>query len=64
MIRKWIIALVVTICVSAVSTEFINFINPNEVNTTVLVETQSTSIETPTAKPTSSPTIKPTATPL
>lgn len=62
MIRKWIIVLVV-ICVSAVSTEFINFIKPNEVNTTVLVETQSTSIETPTAKPTSSPTIKPTVTP-
>lgn len=39
MIRKWIIVLVV-ICVSAVSTEFINFIKPNEVNTTVLVETQ------------------------
>lgn len=63
MIRKWVIVLVGTICVLAVSTEFINFSQPNEVNTTVLVETQSTSIETPTAKPTSSPTIKPTATP-
>lgn len=62
MSRKWIIILVVTICVSAVLTEFINFIQPSKVNTTVLVETQSTSIEIPTATPTLTPTIDPTPT--
>lgn len=63
MSRKWIIVLVVTICVSVVLTEFINFIKLNEVNTTALVETQSTSAETPTVKPTLTPTIKPTIEP-
>ncbi len=64
MIRKWVIVIVVPICVLAVLTEFINFIKPNEVNTTALVEElQPTSIETPTAKPTLPPTIKPTLTP-